>query len=63
MTRFGDSQRDAFDGELLQPVQDKDFYFSVHASRKAGDEVARVDNIRVMSRVTGAQVQAIRRQW
>lgn len=63
VTRFGDSQRDAFDGELLQPVQDKDFYFSVHAARKAGEEVARVDRIRVMSRVTGAQVQEISGAW
>ncbi|ROL66130.1 hypothetical protein BK634_25330 [Pseudomonas chlororaphis] len=63
VTRFGDSQRDAFDGELLQPVQDKDFYFSVHAARKAGEEVARVDRIRVMSRVTGAQVQEISGSW
>lgn len=63
VTRFGDSQRDAFDGELLQPVQDKDFYFSVHAARKAGEEVARVDRIRVLSRVTGAQVQEISGPW
>jgi hypothetical protein len=63
VTRFGDSQRDAFDGELLQPVQDKDFYFSVHAARKAGEEVARVDRIRVMSRVTGTQVQEISGSW
>ncbi|WP_025126650.1 hypothetical protein [Pseudomonas sp. PH1b] len=63
VTRFGGSQREAFDGELLQPVFDRDFYFSVHATRKAGEEVARVDSIRVMSRVTGRRVQEISGQW
>ncbi len=63
VTRFGGSQREAFDGELLQPVFDRDFYFSVHAARKAGEEVARVDSIRVMSRVTGRRVQEISGQW
>nr|BFD43000.1 hypothetical protein FFPRI1PSEUD_44990 [Pseudomonas sp. FFPRI_1] len=63
VTRFGGSQREAFEGELLQPVFDRDFYFSVHAARKAGEEVARVDSIRVMSRVTGRRVQEISGQW
>ncbi|WP_053152641.1 hypothetical protein [Pseudomonas protegens] len=63
VTRFGDSQREAFEGELLQPVFDRDFYFSVHAARKAGEEVARVDSIRVMSRTTGRRVQEISGQW
>ena len=63
VTRFGGSQREAFEGELLQPVFDRDFYFSVHAARKAGEEVARVDSIRVMSRTTGRRVQEISGQW
>ncbi|QIH09590.1 MULTISPECIES: hypothetical protein [unclassified Pseudomonas] len=63
VTRFGGSQREAFEGELLQPVFDRDFYFSVHAARKAGEEVALVDSIRVISRNTGKQVQDIRGQW
>ncbi|NBF12707.1 hypothetical protein [Pseudomonas sp. Fl4BN1] len=63
VTRFGGSQREAFDGELLQPVFDRDFYFSVHAARKAGEEVGQVDSIRVMSRVTGRRVQEISGQW
>lgn len=63
VTRFGGSQREAFDGELLQPVFDRDFYFSVHATRKAGEEVGQVDSIRVMSRVTGRRVQEISGQW
>ncbi len=63
VTRFDDSQLGAFEGELLQPVFDRDFYFSVHAARKAGEEVARVDSIRVMSRTTGRRVQEISGQW
>jgi len=63
VTRFGGSQREAFDGELLQPVFDRDFYFSVHAARKAGEEVGQVDSIRVISRNTGRQVQEIFGQW
>ncbi|NBF04283.1 hypothetical protein GV819_18545 [Pseudomonas sp. Fl5BN2] len=63
VTRFGGSQREAFEGELLQPVFDRDFYFTVHAARKAGEEIARVDSIRVMSRVTGRRVQEISGQW
>lgn len=63
VTRFGGSQREAFDGELLQPVFDRDFYFSVHAARKAGEEVGQVDSIRVMSRVTGRRVQEISGHW
>ncbi|MGC5703786.1 hypothetical protein J4P02_26670 [Pseudomonas sp. NFXW11] len=61
--RFGGSQREAFDGELLQPVFDRDFYFAVHASRKAGEEVGRVDSIRVISRNNGRQVQEIQGSW
>lgn len=63
VTRFGGSQREAFEGELLQPVFDRDFYFSVHAARKAGEEVAQVDSIRVISRATGKRVQEIGGQW
>lgn len=63
VARFGDSQRAAFEADVLQPVFDRDFYFSVHAVGQAGEDVARVDSIRVMSRTTGKRVQEIRGQW
>ncbi|WP_246884119.1 hypothetical protein [Pseudomonas chlororaphis] len=61
--RFGGSQREAFDGELLQPAADQQFYFSVHAVRNAGEDTGRVDNIRVLSRATGEVVQEVGGQW
>ncbi|AZC19400.1 hypothetical protein C4K40_4016 [Pseudomonas sp. CMR5c] len=61
--RFAGSRREAFDGELLQPAQDKDFYFRVHALRHAGEDTGRVDNIRMLSRATGQVVQEVAGQW
>ncbi|QFS58665.1 hypothetical protein HKW95_11730 [Pseudomonas chlororaphis subsp. aurantiaca] len=61
--RFGGNQREAFEGDLLQPAADKQFYFSVHAVRNAGEDTGRVDNIRVLSRATGEVVQEVGGQW
>ena len=58
-TLFSSEPRHAYDGELLQIGADARFLFRVHAHKRAGAHLGRVDRITVIDRATREVAQVI----